>query len=78
MENQFTRGFAVEGIKKLSELLINFFQLPDRMAELSEGVIKGAGRWVVSLNHHLIVVVVVDDKRGHGAGCAGVRKGVGC
>jgi len=78
VENQFTRGLAVEGVKKLSELLVNFFQLPDRTAELSKGVIKGAGRWVISLNHHLIIVIVIiNDKRGHGAGCAGVCKGVG-
>jgi len=37
------RGLAVKGIKKLSELLVYFFQLPNRTAELSEGVIEGSG-----------------------------------
>jgi len=37
-------GLFIEGINKLSELLINFFQRLDGMLELEEGVFKATGQ----------------------------------
>ena len=77
VESRLTRGLAFQGLKKLSKLSINFFQLLDRTAELFEGFVEGAGRWSILRSHRSIVVVVIDDKRWHGAIFAGVRQGVG-
>ncbi len=40
--SRLTRGLAFQGLKKLSKLSINFFQLLDRTAELFEGFVEGA------------------------------------
>jgi len=74
------RVLFVERFKELSKLLVNFFQLSDRMAKLAEGFVKAVGRcWgITGLDHHLIVVVIIDDERGHETCCAGMREGIGC
>jgi len=65
----------------LCKLVVDFFQLPDCMVQLAERVIKAVGCWwlvFVALIHHLVVIIIVDNGRGHEVCGAGVRKGVCC
>ena len=44
VESRLARGWFVEGIEKLSELFIHFFQRLDRTMKLEEGVFVATGR----------------------------------
>jgi len=51
------------------------------MVQLAEGVIKAVGcQWLVfgAFAHQLIVIVIVDDGRGHEVCGTGVCEGIGC
>jgi len=67
---------GIEQLEKCCELVVNFLQRLDRMAQLAEGGIKAGGQ-LVSVHGSIFVIVVIDDERGHKASRVGMRESIG-